>query len=403
MKSLKVLPVYLSTIICLHVGCTKDPSPDNYLVSIVSITPTSGPIGTIVVIRGSNFAPDPLDNIANFNNMQAEILSASEDSLVVVAPLNGTSGAVSVSVAGQTATGPVYTYTADPVDVYAAAPALGVVYWKNGQEVFLETTVSNFGGAYGIAVSGTDLYVGGYTYSNTYPGNTAAYWKNGQKTLLSAPNMQGEVGALVISNGDLYVGGSEDQRPVYWKNGTRYLLPGSTVLGKVKAMAVNGADIYAAGYDNGRTVSWKNGVETILGTQPVVNGGATGMAVSGGDVYVTAIDSGNAVYWKNGTRVTLQRFDNTTADANAIALKGNDVYVAGTVRATDAVYWKNGVKYVLPKRSMSAMATSITLFESDVYIGGMDGSIPVYWKNGVEIVLCCRQSGPVRSIAIVKR
>ena len=404
MKSLKFLPVFLTTIACLQVGCSKDPNPDNYLVSIISITPNSGPHGTIVVIRGSNFAQDPLDNITSFNNMQAEVLSASDDSLVVVAPLNGTSGPVSVSVDGQTATGNVYTYTADSVDVYAAAPAMGVVYWKNGQEVFLGATQHNFGGAYGIAVSGADLYVAGYTYFGTFPGYTAAYWKNEQKTLLSAPNTRGQVGSMVIANGDLYVGGSEGQRPVYWKNGTRNFLPGSTILGTVKAMAINGTDVHAAGYDSeGRTIYWKNGVETILGTSPLTDGGATGLAVSGSDVYVTATDSGNAVYWKNGTRVTLQRHANTSAAPNGIALKGNDVYVAGTSNAGEPVYWKNGVMYVLPKRGMHAMASSITIYASDVYIGGMDGTTPVYWKNGVEIVLCCRQDGPVRSMAIVRR
>ena len=174
-----------------------------------------------------------------------------------------------VAVAGSIATGPVFTYTADSVNVYVAAPAMGVVYWKNGQETFLASTQGNTGGAYGIAVSDTNVYVGGYTYFSTYPSFQAAYWKNQKKITLSSPDSAGEVKALVLMGNDLYVGGSENNRPVYWKNGVKYSLP---IFGggyaRVNALAVNGNDVYAAGYEAGpnneeRSVYWKNGVETV--------------------------------------------------------------------------------------------------------------------------------------------
>jgi len=392
-------------IIGLQAGCSKNATPaivNN--VSNISISPSSGPAGTTVIIRGANFGASVSDNLVKFNNDSAAVLFASDDSLVVIAPSNGTTGHVTVTVDGITATGPVYSYIIDSIDIYAVAPASGVEYWKNGEEIFLEPTQINSGGAYGLAVSDTDVYIGSYTnYNQTF---TAAYWKNRQKIILSSPDSEGEVRALVLSGGDLYVGGGENSHPVYWKNGVKHVFattkPGYA---RVNALAVNGTDVYAAGYEadnEGRSVYWKNGIETILGVQSEVDGGAMSIALSGSDVYVCATDSGNAVYWKNGVRVTLAKFANqTAANANAIAINGNSVYVAGAY-LNDAVYWKDGTRIPLPKRSLYATASAITFYQSDVYIGGQDGDTPVYWKNGVEVALCCAQSGSVRAITIVK-
>lgn len=394
-------------IIASQVGCSKNDIPEIVNnVSIISISPSSGPAGTVVVIKGANFAVNVSDNLTKFNNDSAVVLSASDDSLVVVAPPKGTSGPVTVTVEGSTATGPVFTYIIDSVDVYAAAPAYGVVYWKNGEEIFLEPTQNNTGGAYGLAVSGTDVYVGSYTHFSVYPGLTAAYWKNGQKTNLSPIDAAGEVRSLVLSNGDVYVGGSENGKPVYWKNGVKHVLPTTTgSYARVNALAVDGTDVYAAGLgadNDGQSLFWKNGIETLLGNVATVDGGAMSVAVWGTDVYVCATDSGDAVYWKNGVRVTLAKFSNqNTADANAISLSGNSVYVAGAYLG-DAVYWKDGTKIILPKRSFYARASAITFYQSDIYIGGLDGDTPVYWKNGVEVALCCSQSGSVSAIIVVK-
>jgi len=189
-------------IIGLQAGCSKNATPaivNN--VSNISISPSSGPAGTTVIIRGANFGASVSDNLVKFNNDSAAVLFASDDSLVVIAPSNGTTGHVTVTVDGITATGPVYSYIIDSIDIYAVAPASGVEYWKNGEEIFLEPTQINSGGAYGLAVSDTDVYIGSYTnYNQTF---TAAYWKNRQKIILSSPDSEGEVRALVLSGGDL--------------------------------------------------------------------------------------------------------------------------------------------------------------------------------------------------------
>ena len=406
---------FLIIVIVFHTGCTKqDVINEITKASIISITPTSGPAGTIVVIKGANFGADMLDNIVRFNNDSATVLASSGDSLVVTAPLTGSSGPVTVTVEGFIATGPVFTYTTDSVDVYVAAPAMGVVYWKNGQGVFLEPTQGNTGGAFGIVISDTNVYVGSYTFSSISPGITAAYWKNGQKTMLSSPGVAGEVRALVLSGSDLYAGGSEDYLPVYWKNSVKNSLriTGGSYA-RVNALAINGNNIHAAGYAIGpgnerHSVYWKNGVETVLGKASGIDIGATSVALNGNDVYVCANDSGDAVYWKNGEKIVLQKFSSdSSAIASAIAIAENNIYVVGSYRR-DAVYWKNGIRIILPNGGGGgganfAIATAITFYKSDIYIGGRVGSRVVYWKNGVEVSLCCSQEGAVSAIAVVKK
>jgi hypothetical protein len=403
------LPVYLLSITLFYTGCSKDPQqkkPDQ--VSITSIAPSIGTAGTTVVIKGTHFKTDPSDNLVWFNNHPTTVFAAAVDSLVVMAPANGTTGPVTVAVAGDTATGPVFSYIADSVDVYVAAPANGVVYWKNAQEIFLEPTQGNTGGAYGIALSDTNIYVGSFTHFSTYPGFQAAYWKNGKKTTLSLPDSAGEVRALVLSGNDLYIGGSENYLPVYWKNGVKHSLPTAGYgYGRVTALAINGNDVHAAGFEAGpnneqRSVYWRNGVQTVLGKNGVVDIGATSITLNGNDVYVCATDSGDAVYWKNGARVVLDKFPgDVPVAANAIAISRNSIYVVGSYRG-EAVCWKDRTRMTLPQRG-GGIASAITFYQSDIYIGGMDGSSPVYWKNGVEVTLCCSQHGAVSALAVVKK
>lgn len=83
---------------------TPTPAP-----AISSINPTSGLVGTEVTISGSNFSDSPSQNSVKFNETTASVKSASTSSLVVDVPTGATTGVVSVTVQGQTATGPTFT------------------------------------------------------------------------------------------------------------------------------------------------------------------------------------------------------------------------------------------------------------------------------------------------------
>jgi hypothetical protein len=368
------------------------------IVRIYSITPSSGFPNTTVIIKGANFNSTASDNLVKFNNGIATVVLASKDSLVVTAPMDGTTGAVTVTAGGKTATGPFFTYLHDSVDVYATVRGDGVIYWKNAEEYFLSSVQNNIGGAYGIAISQSNVYIAG---SANY---IAGIWKNGVETVLpvSSSNSITEAKAIVVSDNDLYVAGSDAFIPVYWKNSIEHKLP-VTGGGFINSIAINGSDVYAAGYTKTSTdnlVYWKNGVEKIIGNSTVVNGGAMCIAVSGVDVYICGTDSGAAAYWKNDVKVILSKSSGgEPAEANALALSANDLYIVGYYNGS-AVYWKNGIKFTLPSLSYSARATCIYIYNSDIYIGGSDGNSAVYWENGIEYHL--GSIGYVTSMAIIK-
>jgi large repetitive protein len=68
---------------------------------INSFTPTSGGIGTTLVITGNNFNPLPTANIVNFGTVQAQVLSASNNSLTVLVPPGANDKHISVTINGR--------------------------------------------------------------------------------------------------------------------------------------------------------------------------------------------------------------------------------------------------------------------------------------------------------------
>lgn len=68
--------------------------------SIISFSPGSGPIGTQVVIRGTNFGSSSGQNSVGFNGTTAAINSFSSTELVVTVPSGATSGPISVTSPG---------------------------------------------------------------------------------------------------------------------------------------------------------------------------------------------------------------------------------------------------------------------------------------------------------------
>ncbi|QJW92118.1 IPT/TIG domain-containing protein [Spirosoma taeanense] len=78
---------------------TEEPAP---VTSITSINPTSAPVGSTLVITGTNFNTNPASNTVAFGNVQAQVVSATSTQLVVTVPQNAGT-AVSITANGQTA------------------------------------------------------------------------------------------------------------------------------------------------------------------------------------------------------------------------------------------------------------------------------------------------------------
>ncbi len=73
-------------------------------LAIFQFTPSSGPVGTAVTLYGTGFSATPASNTVKFNGTTATVATASTTVLTTTVPAGATTGTISVTVAGITAT-----------------------------------------------------------------------------------------------------------------------------------------------------------------------------------------------------------------------------------------------------------------------------------------------------------
>jgi hypothetical protein len=147
-----------------------------------------------------------------------------------------------------------------------------------------------------LAVSGSDLYVGGdFTTAGGSAATNIAKW-NGSSWSALGPGMNHGVSALAVSGSDLYAGGefttaggSAATGIAKW-DGSSWSALASGVNGAVSALAVSGSDLYAGGWFTtaggnaaSRIAKWDGSSWTALGSG--MNGGVSAVAVSGSDLF----------------------------------------------------------------------------------------------------------------------
>jgi hypothetical protein len=289
-------------------------------------------------------------------------------------------------------------------DIYIAGLDDGMaVYWKNGAETKLTDKSSQ---AYGEAISvgsNGNVYVAGIKSVNKQNNAVGVCWTNGTPTYLSdsTQNINSYASSLYLSGSDVYIGGYTDNGTsyaTYWKNGVATRVGGvNTIAGGVY---LSGTDVYLGGesllHIGSNATYWKNG--TAVNLTNIDNAGDNGGSinatfVSGSDVYMVGDTydyySGNycATYWKNGvaTRITT-----TATDAHGIGIYvvGSDIYVCGYESdngTEEAKYWKNGVEFNLSTSGSHALG--IYVFNDYVYVAGYvedtaGASVATLWING---------------------
>jgi len=132
--------------------------------TITSFTPTSGAIGTVVTITGTNFSATPANNTVQFNGTSATVTASTTTSITTTVPTGSTTGPVTVSVGGLTGTGLAFTI------ISCATPAKPVITASSlDTETPILTSSSNDGNKWflnGSAISSATSK----TYSVTSPG-----------------------------------------------------------------------------------------------------------------------------------------------------------------------------------------------------------------------------------------
>ena len=102
----KIASLFVLAFAFILSGCSDNGSgSDQDPLAVNSFNPSSGTVGTEVLISGQSFAPSPGDNTVTFaGDAEATVTSATETSLNVTVPQDAMTGPITVEVGGNSAT-----------------------------------------------------------------------------------------------------------------------------------------------------------------------------------------------------------------------------------------------------------------------------------------------------------
>jgi hypothetical protein len=108
-------------------GCASNIGGNNSLpaASVLSLNPTSGLVGAVVTITGTNFGATQGGSTVTFNGTTAAVTSWSATSIGVTVPSGATTGNVVVTVGGKASSGVAFTVTVPPNISVAISPKRG--------------------------------------------------------------------------------------------------------------------------------------------------------------------------------------------------------------------------------------------------------------------------------------
>jgi len=286
------------------------------------------------------------------------------------------------------------------------------------------------GAIHAVAVSGTDLYVGGsFTNAGGKAGvNFLAKWNGFSWSAVGAPSaLNDQVDAIVISGGNVYVGGrftnaggnAKADYVAKW-NGSAWSALGSNVAGTngalntwVQALAVSGGDLYVGGgFTNAGghapadyVAKWDGSAWSALGSVAAITPSPSApspavfsLAVSGTDLYVGGgfidvagiVEADDIAKWDGNAWAAMGSGDcNTGCGAidgavYALAVSGTDLYVGGAFSNVgtsvgspldNVVMWDGSTWSALGSNgsgdgAIAEPVYALAVVGTDVYVGG---------------------------------
>lgn len=298
-----------------------------------------------------------------------------------------------------------------------------------------------------IAVNGSDVYAGGdFVTAGGVSANGVARWDGTSwhplgDGVASCPGCQPEVDSIALSGSDLYVGGDFDTAGgvsapgiARW-NGTTWSPLGTGISDFVSSIAISGGDVYVAGdFSTAGGISANNIARWNGSDWFALDGGVTGqapgftaliaaMAISGNSVYVgghfDVAGSANAKKLAQWDGSTWSRFgDEVSNGVNsaivtvAVGGNGNDVYaggqfsIAGGLTLNHIAKW-NGSNWAPLGPGLNNYAFATAISGSDLYVGGpftmagtLNASGIAKWDGNNWSALAGGVNGSVNAIAV---
>lgn len=284
-------------------------------------------------------------------------------------------------------------YIAGEFDNVQGVPALGIAKWNGTQWSALGSGIN--GSIYAIAISGTDVYVGG-DFNSPVTGGLArnvAKWDGTSWSRLGNGLGGGThiVRSLAVYNGELYIGGNfniPDGSPatgiIKWNGSSYSALP--ITAGDVRALVVNGGSLYAGGFlavNSGSSV----GVVKFDGTTWSELGAAANTSVNaitfsgsdmyvGGDIRLTG-QQNSQVAKLNGTTWTRLAFF-SEGIINAVAVHDGELYAGGSIPGNtfnnlarfNGTSWVGVGSGINGGTSISERVMALASFDNTLYVGG---------------------------------
>ncbi|MCL9806455.1 hypothetical protein NAT51_13035 [Flavobacterium amniphilum] len=154
--------------------------------------------------------------------------------------------------------GNAYDMTVNSYGIFMAIVDGGQVkLWKNGVVTDVYGSVGVFDRFEDFYVDNNDVYFL-VNEEKSVLSSKVKYWKNGVTHYLSSgQNVYSD--SIFVFNGDVYVEGLRDGKPVYWVNGKLKTISTEKRNEYVYGMTVFKGDVYCAGIRDGYFKLWKNG------------------------------------------------------------------------------------------------------------------------------------------------
>jgi YD repeat-containing protein len=135
---------------------SRTTQPANNGLAIVSFSPQKGYSGlTSVTIQGQGFSPTASADVVQFNGTPATVTSATASALTVTVPSGATTGPISVTVGGVTATSDTNFTILPPTLVSIAVSPLGTIVSSGGTQQFTAVGTYNNGTTQDVTTSAT--------------------------------------------------------------------------------------------------------------------------------------------------------------------------------------------------------------------------------------------------------